>query len=283
MTRLLILSGLSGSGKSTAVKSLEDIGFYCVDNLPPSLLNSFIELCSATPQVIENAALVIDVREGYFFQNSVDAINELKSGGISFEILFLDSSNETLVKRFKETRRKHPLSVDGNILEGVDKERKMLSDLMKIADYLIDTSNLNVHQLRELIQERFGIQSTQKMSLTIMSFGTSYGYPYEADIVIDARFLTNPNFIENLKCLNGNDKEVIDFVMNLDDTHVLIDKLIDLFEFLIPKYEKEGKSYLTIALGCTGGRHRSVVLANEISKRLDHYYPRVRHRDIQKI
>lgn len=282
MTHIVILSGLSGSGKSTAVKALEDIGYFCVDNLPPSLLPKFIELCSSSQEQISKAALVIDAREGTFFEASLNLIKQLREREYKFELLFLDSSNETIVKRYKETRRRHPLSKNGTILEGIGKEREMLSELSKIADNLIDTSSLNVHQLRDIIQDRYGKVSDKTISIDLMSFGTKYGYPYDADIVIDVRFLENPNFIEHLKELNGLDDEVIDFVIKLEDCGMFIDKLVDLFEFLIPRYEHEGKSYLTIALGCTGGKHRSVVLVNEISNKLKQYSPRVRHRDISK-
>jgi len=282
MSHIVILSGLSGSGKSTAVKALEDIGYFCVDNLPPSLLPKFIELCSSSPEQISKAALVIDAREGIFFEDSLNLIKQLRERENKFEILFLDSSNETIVKRYKETRRKHPLSRDGTLLEGIEKERGMLSELREIADNSIDTSSLNVHQLRDIIQQRYGNSSDETISVGLMSFGTKYGYPYDADIVIDVRFLENPNFVEHLKEMNGLDHKVIDFVINQADCGMFIDKLVDLFQFLIPRYEHEGKSYLTIALGCTGGKHRSVVLVNEISKKLKKYSPSVRHRDILK-
>ncbi|MEE8298438.1 MAG: RNase adapter RapZ [Thermodesulfobacteriota bacterium] len=282
MTHIVILSGLSGSGKSTAVKALEDVGYFCVDNLPPSLLPKFVELCSSSPEQISKAALVIDAREGTFFEASLNLIRQLRERENKFEILFLDSSDESIVKRYKETRRRHPLSENGSILEGIAKEREMLSELGKIADNSIDTSSLNVHQLRDIIQDRYGKASARTMSVDLMSFGTKYGYPYDADIVIDVRFLENPNFIEHLKELTGLDDEVIDFVTKQEDCGMFVGKLVDLFEFLIPRYEHEGKSNLTIALGCTGGKHRSVVLVNEISRKLKQYSPRVRHRDILK-
>lgn len=282
MDRLLILSGMSGSGKSTAMRALEDVGYYCVDNLPPPLLVNFINLRSTYLGQMAKAALVIDIREGDFFNYSINMIRELREKGCNFEILFLDSSDEALVKRYKNTRRKHPLSTDGNILEVIAMERERLSIVSKIADHLIDTSSLNVHELRALIQDRFGESTNNNIYVTLMSFGTSYGYPYDADIVMDVRFLTNPYFIEHLKDLNGLDKEVIDFVTGQEDTTKFIDKVVDLFEFLIPRYKKEGKSYLTIAVGCTGGKHRSVVMVNEISKRLKHFSPMVSHRDILK-
>jgi UPF0042 nucleotide-binding protein len=282
MDRLLILSGMSGSGKSTAMRALEDVGYYCVDNLPPPLLVNFIDLRSTYLGQMAKAALVIDIREGDFFNHSINMIGELREKGYNFEILFLDSSDEALVKRYKNTRRKHPLSTDGNILEVISREREILSIVSKIADHLIDTSSLNVHELRALIQDRFGESTNSEIYVTLMSFGTSYGYPYDADIVIDVRFLTNPYFIEHLKDLNGLDKEVIEFVIEQEDTIKFIDKLVDLFEFLIPRYKKEGKTYLTIAVGCTGGKHRSVVMVNEISKRLKQFSPKVSHRDILK-
>lgn len=273
---------MSGSGKSTAIRALEDVGYYCVDNLPPPLLLNFIDLRATYLDQMSKAALVIDIREGDFFDHSLNMIGDLRDKGYKFEIVFLDASDEAIVKRYKNTRRKHPLSTDGNILEVISTEREQLSILCKIADHLIDTSSLNVHELRALIQDRFGESTDSNIYVTLMSFGTSYGYPFDADIVIDVRFITNPFFIEQLKDLNGTDKEVIDFVIEQEDTVKFVERLVDLFEFLIPRYKKEGKSYLTIAFGCTGGKHRSVVIANEISKRLERFSPKVSHRDIFK-
>ncbi|KRT65273.1 MAG: glmZ(sRNA)-inactivating NTPase, UPF0042 nucleotide-binding protein [Candidatus Dadabacteria bacterium CSP1-2] len=282
MTHLVILSGLSGSGKSTAVKALEDLGYFCVDNLPPTLLPTFIELCSNSAEHIKKTALVIDIREGVFFERAPEMIREIKEKGSWVELLFLDSTDEALVKRYKETRRKHPLSTNGNILKGITKERKMLSKIRVLADHVIDTSQLNVHQLREIIQDTFGKTISRKITINLLSFGYKYGFPYDADVVLDARFLPSPYFIEKLKDLTGLNKKVRDFILKNKDTRKFIKKLVDLLKFLIPKYEKEGKSYLTVAIGCTGGKHRSVVIATELAERLKHVSPTVWHRDISK-
>lgn len=282
MTRLIILSGVSGSGKSTAVKALEDLGYFCVDNLPPTLIPTFIELCENSAEHIRKAALVMDVREGVFFERASDVIAELKQKGHLVELLFLESSDEAIVKRYKETRRKHPLSTNGNILRGIHRERKMLSKIKNLADYLIDTSDLNVHQLRELVQGTFEKIKSRKISINFLSFGYKYGFPYDADVILDVRFLPSPHFIERLKDLTGSDKRVKDFLLKNEDTRKFIEKLVDLLKFLIPRYEKEGKSYLTVAIGCTGGKHRSAVIVNEVAERFKHLSPTVRHRDISK-
>lgn len=282
MTRLIILSGISGSGKSTAVKVLEDLGYFCVDNLPPTLIPTFIELCENSAEHIRKAALVMDVREGVFFERAPDVITELKEKGRLVELLFLESSDQALVKRYKETRREHPLSSNGNILRGIRRERKMLSKIKTLADYLIDTSDLNVHQLRELVQETFEKTKSKRISINFLSFGYKYGFPYDADLILDVRFLPSPHFIESLKDLTGSDRRVKDFVLKNEDTRKFIEKLVDILKFLIPRYEKEGKSYLTVAVGCTGGKHRSAVIVNEIAERFKYLSPNVRHRDISK-
>lgn len=282
MTHLLIISGISGSGKSTVAKALEDIGYYCVDNLPSALLPAFIELCIKSSDNISKVALVIDVREGVFFKNLPYEIKSLEKKSYSVELLFLDSSDETLIKRYNETRRKHPLSPCGNIIEAISTERKMLQEINQSADHVIDTSYFNVHQLREIIQDTFGHPNQTKLSLNFLSFGSKYGLTCDADLVFDVRFLPNPHFVEDLKTLTGLDKKVIDFVSESENSQIFIEKIVDLLNFLIPKYEKEGKSYLTVAIGCTGGKHRSVVIANKIFKRFIHLSPNIRHRDIMK-
>jgi UPF0042 nucleotide-binding protein len=282
VTQLVILSGLSGSGKSTAVKALEDLGYFCVDNLPPTLLPIFIELCSNSAEHITKAALVMDIREGVFFERASDMIREIKGKGKWVELLFLESTDETILKRYKETRRKHPLSANGSILKGILKERKMLSNIRVLADHVIDTSLLNVHQLREIIQDIFGKTVSRKITINLLSFGYKYGFPYDADVVFDARFLPSPYFIEKLKDLTGLNKQVRNFVVKKIDTRKFIKKLVDLLGFLIPRYEKEGKSYLTVAIGCTGGKHRSVVIVSELAEKLKHLSPTVWHRDISK-
>jgi len=282
MISIVILSGISGSGKSTAVKALEDLGYFCLDNLPPTLIATFIELSKNSAEEITKIGIVMDIREGVFFERVPEVIEELKKKGNSVELLFLESSDEVLVKRYKETRRKHPLSADGNILEGISQEREILTKVKNIADHVIDTSSFNVHQLREIVQDLFGKTAARKISLNFLSFGYKYGFPYDADLVLDVRFLPSPHFIEGLRDLNGLDKEVRDFVFEHEDTSEFIEKVVDFLEFLIPRYEKEGKSYLTVAIGCTGGKHRSVVIANEIEERFKNLSPNVWHRDISK-
>lgn len=282
MISIVILSGMSGSGKSTAVKALEDLGYFCLDNLPPTLIATFIELSKNSAEHITKVGIVMDIREGVFFQRVPEVIEELKKKGNSVELLFLESSDEVLIKRYKETRRKHPLSADGNILEGISKEREILTRVKNIADHVIDTSSFNVHQLREIVQDLFGKTAPRKISLNFLSFGYKYGFPYDADLVLDVRFLPSPHFIESLKDLNGSDKKVRDFVLEHEDTGEFVEKLTDFLEFLIPRYEKEGKSYLTVAIGCTGGKHRSVVIANEIAERFKDLSPNIWHRDISK-
>lgn len=282
MTNLVIISGVSGSGKSTAMNVLEDLGYYCVDNLPMTLLPKFIELCENSQGDINKIALVVDIREGVFFEGAPEVIRELKEKGHPIDVIFLDSSDETIVKRYKETRRKHPLSVNGNILEGIAKEREMLRELKELSSYSIDTSDFNVHDLKELIRNKFDKSRPQNLLVNILSFGFKHGYPYDADMIFDVRFLQNPYFVEELKEMNGLDDEIVRFVMDKEDTKEYIRKLTDFLEFLIPRYEKEGKAYLTIAIGCTGGKHRSVVVAGELARHFKHLSPVTIHRDISK-
>ncbi len=282
MTNLVIISGVSGSGKSTAMNVLEDLGYYCVDNLPMTLLPKFIELCENSQGDINKVALAVDIREGVFFEGAPEIIRELKEKGHPIDIIFLDSSDTTLVRRYKETRRKHPLSVDGNILQGISREREMLRELKELSSYNIDTTDFNVHQLKELIKKKFDKSLSQNLLINILSFGYKHGYPYDADMIFDVRFLPNPFFIEELKDLNGLDAEIVEFILGKEDTKEYIKKLTEFLEFLIPRYEKEGKTYLTIAIGCTGGKHRSVVIAKKLSEHFSHLSPVTIHRDISK-
>jgi len=282
MTNLVFISGLSGSGKSTAVNVLEDLGYYCVDNIPPTLLPAFIELCENSEKRISKVALVIDIREGAFFDHAPGVIKEFKKKGYPVDIIFLESSDTTLVNRYKETRRKHPLSSDGNILEGISKERKMLEELKELSNYTIDTSDLNVHQLKDIIRNKFDVSSTQNILVNIISFGFKHGIPHDADMIFDVRFLPNPYFVESLKHLNGQDGEVLNFILSNEESIKFIEKLTEFLEFLIPNYEKEGKSYLTIAIGCTGGKHRSVVIVNKVAEHFNYLSPITRHRDVSK-
>jgi UPF0042 nucleotide-binding protein len=282
MTNLVIISGVSGSGKSTAMNVLEDLGYYCVDNLPMTLLQKFIELCENSQGDINKIALAVDIREGVFFERAPAVIRELKEKGHPIDIIFLDSADPTIIRRYKETRRKHPLSEDGNILEGISRERAMLKELKELSSYRIDTTDYNVHHLKEAIKNRFDLSLSQKLLINILSFGFKHGYPYDADMIFDVRFLPNPFFIEGLRELNGLDKEITEFIMSREDTKEYIKKLTEFLEFLIPRYEKEGRTYLTIAIGCTGGKHRSVVVAKKLSEHFSHLSPVTIHRDISK-
>jgi UPF0042 nucleotide-binding protein len=282
MTNLVIISGVSGSGKSTAMNVLEDLGYYCVDNLPMTLLPKFIELCENSQGDINKIALVVDIREGVFFKGAPQMIKDLKEKGHPIDVIFLDSSDSALVRRYKETRRKHPLSVNGNILEGISKEREMLRELKELSSHSIDTTDFNVHELKELIKNKFDKSRSQNLLVNILSFGFKHGYPYDADMVFDVRFLPNPFFIEELKELSGLDEEIVHFIMSKEETVEYIKKLTEFLEFLIPKYEKEGRTYLTIAIGCTGGKHRSVVIAKKLSEHFRHLSPVTIHRDISK-
>lgn len=283
--RIVIITGLSGSGKSTALKALEDIGFYCVDNLPPMLVQKFIELCIQSNCEISKIALLIDIREREFLKEIPATIESLKREGYPTEILFLEASDEDLIKRYSETRRPHPLSGHESPLSAIQKERIMMKPLREKADRVIDTTSLNVHQLKSLIQSLYSKWSPSKIiRLNIVSFGYKYGIPLEADLVFDVRFLPNPYFIEELKAASGQDQRVADYILRWRETRTFINKIKDLLDFLLPLYEKEGKSYITIAFGCTGGKHRSVVIANEVGRLInpERFKINVIHRDIDK-
>ncbi len=284
--RFVIVTGMSGGGKSTAQKILEDAGFYCVDNLPVSLIEKFVELIAMPNSEITKVALGLDVRADQSFEDATRILEQLKQKGYQFEILFMDANESALIKRYKESRRNHPLSEDGRLEEGVRKERKILEKIRKNADYVIDTSNLLKRELKEEL-DRIFVQNKEYNSLmvTVMSFGFKYGIPADADLVFDVRFLPNPYYIEELKPLTGNDKPVSDYVMNAKESHIFLDKLTDMVQFLIPNYVKEGKNRLVIAIGCTGGQHRSVTLANELYVRIKdqgNYGIKLYHRDIKE-
>jgi UPF0042 nucleotide-binding protein len=283
--RVVIITGLSGSGKSTALRSLEDIGFFCVDNLPVVLLPRFLKIQFNDSKVITKVAMVMDLREKSFLEKYTRIFTKLKSMGYKLEILFLDSSDDALLHRFSETRRVHPLSVRGSVMEGINLEREKLAPLKQMADKVIDTTSYNVHQLKDVVQRHFISSSvSQRMIIHVTSFGYRYGVPPDADIVLDVRFLANPYFVEELKYYNGHHQDVRDYVLESDESKIFIQKLSDMMAFLIPLYEKEGKARLNIALGCTGGRHRSVVMANQIGSYFSdkNYIVTINHRDINK-
>lgn len=283
--RLLILSGPSGSGKSTAINALEDIGYFCVDNLPVSLLPKFMELLEQSAE-IAMVAVVVDVREREFLKGFSRVFNSLKEAGYNTELLYLEATDEAIARRFSETRRRHPVAWEESPLEGVAKERELLKDIRSHADKLVDTTGFNVHQLREVVKQYYsGSVTHERMILNIISFGFRYGVPTDADIVMDIRFLPNPYFIESLKGLDGTDASVVDFVLACEETKEFLARFKDFLSYLIPLYRKEDKSYLTIAVGCTGGRHRSVVVADLLTDELisDVVVVRRRHRDIKKV
>jgi UPF0042 nucleotide-binding protein len=287
--RVVLISGLSGSGKTTAIKVLEDMGFYCVDNLPIVLLPTFVELCSQSAGGITKVAVVADIRGKEFLEGFRQIIQKLREDGHMIEILFLESSGEVLVRRYSETRRQHPLAIGKPVIEGIRSEREGLRIMRDMADKVIDTSGFNVHQFQDEIRKYFSDESRlRKMTITLLSFGYSYGIPQEADLLVDVRFLPNPYFVAELERLNGEDSQVAEYVLQWDETREFLRRFQELVDFLIPLYKKEGKTYLTIAIGCTGGRHRSIVVANTLGVYLRNKFKqgdfilRTNHRDIAK-
>ena len=282
--KLVIVTGMSGAGKTIALKMLEDIGFYCVDNLPISLVDKFVQLVSEGTS-IEKAALGLDIRSGEELGNLDEILENWRRSNVDVQVLFLDANDAVLIKRYKETRRTHPLAGAGRLENGIEKEREKLAFLKREADYIIDTSMLLTRELRKELEKIFLQDARYKnMYVTVLSFGFKYGIPEDADLVFDVRFLPNPYYIDELRPQSGNDKPVRDYVMNNDISKEFLKKLVDMVEFLIPNYVAEGKNQLVIAIGCTGGKHRSVTLANALADRLKHteYGCKVEHRDIDK-
>ena len=282
--RFVIITGMSGAGKSQAMRFLEDLGYFCVDNLPPLLIPKFAEVCYRSGNV-QKAALAIDSRGGKFFEDFFQGLTELKNSGYSYEILFLDASDEVLIKRFKETRRKHPLVEDGDVIKGIKMERDIVMHVKEKADTIIDTSNLLTRQLKEEIVSIFVEGNIHaNLIINVRSFGFKYGIPIDSDLVFDVRFLPNPYYIDDLRAKTGQEVEVQNYVMESKEAHEFLEKVFDLVEFLIPNYIKEGKNELVISIGCTGGKHRSVTLANALYKRLKEKEHRVLvdHKDIDK-
>ena len=283
--RFVVVTGMSGSGKRTAMKMLEDVGFYCVDNLPVPLIEKFVELVATPNGEINKVALGLDVRADQPFGDAQRVLDKLRENGYLFEILFMDAGDLVLLKRYKESRRMHPLSPDGRVEEGVCKERAILQEIKQKADYVIDTSNLLTRELKEEIDHIFvRNEEYNSLMITILSFGFKNGIPADADLVYDVRFLPNPFYIDELKHKTGNDQEVQDYVMNFPEASVFLEKLTDMLDFLIPNYIKEGKYQLVIGIGCTGGKHRSVTLANElygVMKERGNYGFKLYHRDIK--
>ncbi|HUW23767.1 MAG TPA: RNase adapter RapZ [bacterium] len=281
----VIITGLSGAGKSTALKNFEDLGYFCVDNLPTTLIPKFAEICLQLKYKIKKVALGIDIREGDFLDDLFSSLEELGKMGFSHQILFLEASNSVLVRRYSETRRKHPLDKEGrSILEVIIKERKRLMGIKEQADKIIDTTTLMPQEFKQAVFSSFReVPELDTMNVSLVAFGYKYGIPVDADLVIDTRFLPNPHYIEKLRPLTGNNPEVSRFVLKSSVTQKFLRKYSGLLKFLIPYYIKEGKSYLTIAVGCTGGRHRSVIVVNELNKFLGKKYPvKTQYRDIEK-
>lgn len=284
--RLVIVTGLSGAGKSTALKMLEDARYFCVDNLPIPLMSKFVSLMAGMQgEDVQNAAIGIDARSGRDLRELEKVLEQLGEAGYEFEILFLDADDRVLVKRYKESRRSHPLAMYGRVDEGIHREREKMKFLKERADYIIDTSHLLTRELKKEINRIFVDNGKfSNMVISVLSFGFKYGIPADADLVFDVRFLPNPYYIEELKHLTGNDKPVQDYVKKAPETTEFLEKIDDLLKFLLPNYVKEGKNSLVIAIGCTGGKHRSVTLANEIYKLISRteYGCKVEHRDIEK-
>ncbi len=284
--RFIIITGFAGAGKSSALHSFEDLGYFSMDNLPPALIPKFAELCIQSAGKISRVALVCDIRGGELFHGLFEALDTLEEMGFNYEVLFLDASADVLIRRFKETRRRHPLAEQGTIVEAIQAEKKLLEDIRGKADMIIDTTELSTADLKEKMNRLYSPEKWEKnILLTVISFGYKYGLPLDADLVFDVRFLPNPYYVDSLRSLNGNNSSVKKYVWKWPITHKFYQKLVDMLEFLIPCYIKEGKPQLAIAIGCTGGKHRSVVLSNDLLHMLQEkgFNARVEHRDIQKL
>jgi RNase adapter protein RapZ len=282
--QLVILTGLSGSGKSTVLRAFEDLGFYCVDNLPVQLIPIFGEMNFSGSSEISRAALLVDAREGGQISKLPETIRQLHREGLPAELVFIEASEESLLRRFSETRRPHPLGHDRPVREGLRRERQMMAPIRKVADVIIDTSHFNVHELRQHIFERYRKRGKQPVLISLVSFGYRYGVPVDADLMFDVRFLPNPHFVARLRPLSGKDRAVVRYIQSFRQTGEFLKRIEALLIYLIPHYIQEGKSYLTIAFGCTGGRHRSVTLAEAMQRALAKrgYSVKVTHRDLNK-
>lgn len=280
---LIVISGISGAGKSTALRAVEDLGYYCMDNIPPQLLTTFVQLYVQTKSAPSKVAVVLDIRTREFFEDISLELEKLKTLGVDYKLIFLEAADETVVNRYQEMRRPHPLAADGNILDGLKEERKKLQAIKKLADYIIDTSRMNNYKLRAEINNILELGSSQ-MQVSIVSFGFKNGILLDADYVFDVRFIPNPYYIKELKPQSGKDPAVKDYVFSFDDTKVFMDKIEDLIKFVVPRYIKEGRLQLTVGIGCTGGRHRSVALSEELKNRLKDENVKivVDHRDLDR-
>lgn len=283
--RLVIVTGLSGAGKTQAIKCLEDLGFFCVDNLPPAFVPKMAELCAQSEGKISRIALGIDLRGGEFFGSTLKALEQLEEAGVPYQILFLEAEDETLVRRYKETRRRHPLAPQGSLQEGIREERRLLQEVRGRANVIIDTTDLTPSRLREQIVQIFtGDQQLQRLIITVVSFGFKFGLPLDSDLVFDVRFLPNPHYVDSLRPYTGKDAPVRNYVFRWPITQKFVRRLIGLVEFLLPHYINEGKTQLMIAIGCTGGQHRSVAVAERLAEVLKekHYTVLTEHRDVDK-
>src|ERR1043166_6712727 len=280
---IIIVTGLSGSGKSVAIRALEDNGFFCVDNLPALLIPKFIDLCQGYHEEITRIALGVDLRGGQFLRAWPDVLAEMRNAGHRVQVLFFDASDEVLLRRFSETRRPHPMAGEEPIQEGILRERQALEGMRELADKIFDTSEMNVHELKREMEESFcQSASSRRMTLFLLSFGYKYGVPHGTDVILDVRFLPNPHFVASLRAKTGLEHEVKEYVLKNEETRGFLKRLYKLLDFTLPLYEREGKSSLTLALGCTGGRHRSVVLIEELQRRLADRNIPIKHRDIDK-
>ncbi len=283
--KLVVITGLSGAGKSHALKCFEDVGYFCVDNLPPALLPTFVELCHQQGGEIKNVALGIDIRERVFFADLVGILQRVKDLGHSVELLFLEARDAVLVRRFSESRRPHPLLPDRPVLEGVRFEKERLAELRGHADRIIDTSNLSVHELRDLLSRQFSRENAdRRLTISLITFGYKFGVPYDIDLLFDVRFLRNPFFVPELKPLSGEDPRVRSYVLDDPDAEPFLSQLEQLFKFLVPLFERERRSYLNVGIGCTGGRHRSVAIAARLQETFSAagYHVTLSHRDLGK-
>lgn len=282
--QMVIITGMSGAGKTVAMQSFEDLGFFCIDNLPPTLISKFVELVKESSDKTNKIALVMDLRGREFFESLFAAIDQFSDeASVTPKILFLDAKDSVLVRRYKETRRSHPLAPNASPLQGIRQEREMLSEMKGKAQYYIDTTNLKPKQLRAKIIQRFSVPSEHSFTVQVQSFGFKYGIPIDADLVFDVRFLPNPHYVDHMREKTGLDQEVTDYVFKWSETKKFLEKLMDLLEYMLPQYKREGKTQLIIGIGCTGGKHRSVALAESIGQTLsENYYVHITHRDIEK-
>jgi UPF0042 nucleotide-binding protein len=282
--QLVVVTGLSGSGKSSAIHVLEDLGFYCIDNMPVALISRFVELWESSREEVRRVALGIDVRERHFLDEFPRVFEELRAAGIALEVLYLEASDDVLIQRFSETRRPHPAALGGVLKDGIRRERERLQALREVADRILDTTALTVHELRAALRDLVERPDGGTMTISLVSFGYKYGLPSDADLALDCRFLPNPFFVEELRHQIGTDAPVAEYVLRRDETQEFLARVTELLEYTLPRYQREGKSYLTIAFGCTGGRHRSIVLVEEMRRRLQERGHRVlvRHRDAER-